>query len=273
MAPKLGIVAGGGSLPGHLIEACRRSGRDFMVLALEGHADPGVIGDAPQAWVRLGASATGIAMLKEAGVAELIMAGPVRRPSLKDLRPDWHTARFFARLGMTGLGDDGLLRAVIRVLEDEGFRVVGIESVLGGLLARSGVHGAVRPDEQALADVERGLAVAKGLGALDVGQSVVVQQGIVLGVEAAEGTEGLIRRCGPLRREGPGGVLVKIAKPGQERRADLPTIGPDTVSQAAAAALRGIAVEAGATLVIDAEATVRAADAAGLFLVGIAVAP
>ncbi len=114
------------------------------------------------------------------------------------------------------------------------------------------------------------MRVARALGALDVGQAVVVQQGMVLGVEAIEGTDALIARCGPLRRAGGGGVLVKLAKPGQERRADLPTVGPRTVTNAAASGLRGIAVEAGSTLMIDRAAVVAAADAAGLFVVGIA---
>jgi DUF1009 family protein len=108
------------------------------------------------------------------------------------------------------------------------------------------------------------------LGALDVGQAAVVQQGIVLGVEAVDGTDALLARCGPLRRDGPGGVLVKVAKPGQDRRADLPTIGPQTVAAAAAAGLSGIAVEAGATFVADRTAVAAAADRAGLFVVGVA---
>ncbi len=134
--------------------------------------------------------------------------------------------------------------------------------------ARFGAH---RPDDaSAQADIAHGVRVARALGALDVGQAAVVQQGIVLGVEASEGTDALLARCGPLRREGRGGVLVKIAKPGQDRRADLPTIGARTVAAAAAVGLSGIAIEAGSTLLMDRAAVVAAADAAGLFVVGIA---
>ncbi len=125
------------------------------------------------------------------------------------------------------------------------------------------------PDEQALVDIAQGERVARALGALDIGQAVVVQQGLVLGVEAIEGTDALLRRCAGLRREGPGGVLVKVEKPGQEQRADRPTIGPQTVALAAAAGLRGIAVEAGATIVLDRDEVVAAADRAGLFVFGI----
>jgi DUF1009 family protein len=270
-SPKLGIVAGGGELPARLVAACRAQGRPVFVLGLLGHADPSSLNDAPQAWIRLGEAGKGIDILKENGVRELVMAGPVRRPSLRDLRPDWRTARFFARLGLKALGDDGLLKAVIGELEDEGFQVVGLHTILGDILASSGVLGRHAPDEAARADIERGLQVAQGIGVLDVGQSVVVQQGIVLGVEAVEGTDALLRRCGELRRAGPGGVLVKIAKPGQERRVDLPTIGTETVRNCIAAGLSGIAVEAGSAIVVNRDAVIAAADEAGLFVCGVAV--
>lgn len=268
MAAKLGIVAGGGELPARLIAACRNTGRDVFVLALEGHADPERIGDVPQAWIRLGAAGTGIRILKDNGVEELVMAGPVRRPSMAELRPDMRTARFFAKVGLKALGDDGLLRAVLRELETEGFRVVGADAILGDALARPGVWGQVAPDDQALSDIRRGREVLRGMGPLDVGQAVVVQQGIVLAVEAVEGTAAMLGRCGGLRREGPGGVLVKAAKPGQERRVDLPAVGVETVRQAAEAGLRGIAVEAESTMVLAREQMVAEADAAGIFLTG-----
>ncbi|MDH3919627.1 MAG: UDP-2,3-diacylglucosamine diphosphatase LpxI, partial [Rhodospirillales bacterium] len=185
------------------------------------------------------------------------------------LKPDLRTARWLAKVGMSSLGDDGLLSAVVRSLEEEGFGVIGVDEILKHLLAETKVYGRLEPDAEAVADIERGIAVAKVLGAADVGQGVVVQQGIVLAVEAAEGTDALLRRAGELRRAGPGGVLVKIKKPGQEHRADLPTIGQRTVEVAAAAGLRGIAVEAGGALVIGGDALGPVADSAGLFVVGI----
>jgi DUF1009 family protein len=269
MASKLGIVAGGGEFPGLVIAACRADGRPFHVLALTGHADPVVIGDAPADWIRLGEAGTGFKKLREAGVTELVMIGPVRRPTVKELAPDWRTARFFAKVGLKALGDDGLLRAVTREIEGEGFAVVGIDDVLADCLAPAGLFGKVAPDEQAKSDMRRGWQVAKGIGALDVGQAVVVQQGIVLGVEAIEGTDSLIRRCGELRREGPGGVLVKVRKPDQDRRLDLPTIGVATVREAAAAGLRGIVVQAGGALVLGREAIAVEADRLGLFVLGL----
>jgi DUF1009 family protein len=265
----LGILAGGGPLPGHLIEACRTIGRNCFVIAFEGHADPAVIGEAPHAWVRLGAAAEAIGLLHMQNVTDIVMAGPVRRPSLRDLQPDARAARFLAR-GMFARGDDGLLGAIVRVLEEEeGFRVVGADSLLTDLRAPHGAFGAVRPDAAAESDIARGVEVVRALGALDVGQAVVVRAGIVLGVEAAEGTAGLLARMAPFRAGGEGGVLVKLAKPRQNRRVDLPTIGPDTVTASAAAGLSGIAVMAGATLVIDRAEIVTRADAAALFVSGI----
>ncbi|EME70818.1 hypothetical protein H261_06289 [Paramagnetospirillum caucaseum] len=270
MAPKLGIIAGGGDLPGLVAAACRAQGRPFHILALSGHADPRVIGDeAPQDWVRLGEAGTGFERLRRAGVAEVVMIGPVRRPSILELAPDFRTARFFARVGLKALGDDGLLRAVAAELEGEGFKVVGVDEVLSGCLAIPGPYGNLSPDEQAGADIARGVQVARGLGALDVGQAVVVQQGIVLGIEAVEGTDNLLRRCAPLAREGLGGVLVKMRKPGQDRRIDLPTIGLATLREASAAGLRGIAVEAGGALVLDRDSMAAEADRLGLFVVGV----
>jgi UDP-2,3-diacylglucosamine hydrolase len=197
-------------------------------------------------------------------------ASCVKRPSVLQLRPDWRTAKFFARIGYRALGDDGLMKAVIHELEEvEGFRIIGLESLLGSDLAPAGVLGRVAPDEQARHDIDFGFKLVRAMGPLDIGQAVVVQQGLVLGVEAIEGTDALIARCGPLQREGTRGVLVKGTKPGQERRADLPTIGTHTVAGVAQAGLRGVAVEAGATLIVDRAAVVAAADKAGLFIVGI----
>ena len=271
MAGKLGILAGGGVLPRLLVNACRNNDRDVFILAFEGHTPPETPDGVEHAWVRLGAVGTALATLKNAGVQEIVLAGPIRRPSIVELRPDGVGLKLLAKAGARAFGDDGLLRAIIGQLEDEGFTIVGIDDVLEGIKASTAPLGKYEPDTIALEDVARGVEVLRHLGAADVGQAVVVQQGIVLGVEAAEGTDGLIARCGALAREGPGGVLIKLRKPGQEDRADLPTIGTETVRQAHHAGIRGIAVEAGATLVISAEAAIREADEAGMFIIGISV--
>ena len=208
-------------------------------------------------------------LLHANAVRDLVLAGGVRRPSLAALRPDWRAAKILARIGYRALGDDGLLKAVIKEFEREGFRVIGADQLLDEAELPEGPLGQVRPDADALADIAHGLRLARAIGALDIGQAVVIQQGLVLGVEAIEGTDGLLRRCALLRRDGPGGVLVKAEKPGQERRADRPVIGPQTVLLAAESGLRGIAAEAGATLVLDRDEVIRLADSTGLFVVGI----
>lgn len=158
----------------------------------------------------------------------------------------------------------------MRVLGEEGFTIRGAHEYLAGSIARQGAMGRHMPDKVALADMELGRRVVRQLGVLDIGQGCVVQ-GLVLAVEALEGTDRMLGRVGALRQpDRPGGVLVKMAKPGQERRADLPTIGPRTVSGAVAAGLRGIAIEAGATLMTDPAACIAMADEAGLFLTGFA---
>ena len=269
MAAKLGILAGGGPLPGYLIEACRMSHRAFFVLAFEDQADPEIIGDAPQAWVRLGAVEEAIGRLHAEQCEELVLAGPVRRPSLVDLRPDQRAARFLAR-GLLTKGDNGLLGAVVRSLEEEeGFRVVGADSILADLRAAAGPFGRHAPAQDDETDITRGVQVVYHIGRLDIGQAAIIRRGVVLGVEAAEGTEALLDRCGALSPDTRGGVLVKLPKPDQEKRADLPTIGPRTVAGAVGAGLTGIAVAAGATLVFDPVQVIADADAAGLFIVGI----
>jgi len=269
-AAKLGIVAGSGELPARLIAACRAENRPFFVLALKGAADPALVAGVPHAWIRIGQGGEGLRLLRANGVGELVLAGGVRRPSPWGLWPDWRAVKFYLAIGLKALGDDGLLRSVIKALEAEGFHVVGAESILKSALAPLGRLGRLGPDKAEEADIALGMREARKLGARDQGQAVVVQQGEVLAAEDKTGTDTLLARVKTLKRPGPGGVLVKTAKPGQERRADLPAIGPGTVEQAAASGLRGIAVEADATLLIDRAAIAASADRAGIFVVGVA---
>lgn len=267
--PKLGIFAGSGDLPGRIISTCREGGRDVFVVAFDGITDAEAIGDAPHAWVGLGAIDKTITLMHEAGCGDVVMAGPVDRISLSSLAIDRRGLKVLMRHGMSALGDNKLLSLIVAELEGENFRVVGIDDILSDILAPAGPIGTLVPDDEAQADIDAGVAVARALGALDVGQAVVVQQGVVLGVEAAEGTDALLARCATLRYEGRGGVMVKLKKPGQERRADLPTVGLRTIEAAQKAGLVGIVVEAGGSIVVDRVDVGRAADAAGLFVVGI----
>lgn len=266
----LGIIAGGGDAPKRLIAACQRFGKTFYVLALEGQTDADIGGeDVPVHWVPLGAAGKARDLAKEKGVTHVVMLGRVRRPSLSELKMDAFTMQKIARIGLNVFGDDGLLGAITREIEAEGFQVLAPHEVFSELLLHEGLLGRHSLPEHAKADIVRGTEVVRALGALDVGQACIVQQGIVLGVEAIEGTDALLRRAGLLKREGPGGVLVKLKKPQQDARFDLPTIGAHTVQEAAAAGLCGIVAEAGASLLIDREEVIKQADALGLFIMGI----
>lgn len=270
MSETLAIIAGQGPLPERVVGAVRDAGRDVFILAFDGITDPGLVADHRHRWVRLGEVGKAFDALRSSGAKEVVMIGSVGRPTLSSLRLDWRGIRLAARLGSGGQSDKEILDALVGELEREGFRVVGADDLLDSLLTPEGPLTEARPDATAEADIALGVRVAHRLGELDIGQAVVVQQGLVLGVEAIEGTDRLLERCAELRLEGPGGVLVKLKKPAQDRRIDLPTIGPRTVAEAHRAGLRGIAVEHGNSLIAFSERTVAEANEAGLFIVGIA---
>ena len=270
----LGILAGSGNLPARVAAAARAAGRAVFVIGLEGFAEAAVIAPWPHIFIRMGAAGRIVSTLRAQGCQDLVLIGPVRRPSVFDIRPDIEGTKLIARIGRAAFmaGDDGLLSAVIRVLNEEGFRVLGAHEILNEALGPAGLLSRAAPDASAMADVRRGVAVAQALGAVDVGQGCVVRAGLVIAVEALEGTDAMLARCAPLiaAQSGPRGlgVLVKLVKPGQDRRADLPTIGPETLRLAALAGLGGVAYEAGGTILAEREATLAAADALGLFLLG-----
>lgn len=267
---KLGIVAGKGQLPLMLIKACQEQHRPFYVLALKEHAQPELYSDdLPISWIRLGDVGKGFKIAKDNGVEEIVMIGAVRRPTFSQLRPDWRAVKFFAKAGLKALGDDGILKAAISEIEKEGLTVIGADTILKDSLSTLGLYGKVKPNKQALKDIAKGYQVAKILGQADVGQSIVVADGLVLGVEAIEGTDALIMRCAALARSSVKPVLVKVKKPTQEQRVDLPTIGVQTIENAYVSGFAGIAVEAGCAFVVDPKAVTNKANELGLFVIGI----
>lgn len=267
---KLGIIAGGGHLPLKLAEACEAQDRAFFILAIEGAAELAALTHLPHASVRIGAVGEALEQLRKNAVRELVMAGAVKRPSMSSLMPDALGLKLMGTLGLKLFaGDDALLKALVAFFESEGFKVVGADDVLSDLLALEGCLSEKQPDAQAKKDIALGLRVAKAIGALDVGQAAVVENEYVLGVEAAEGTDALIARCALLCREKGRAVLVKAAKPDQESRADLPAIGPQTIERLHAAGFAGVAVEAGATLLLDREEIIAFANRLGIFVAGV----
>jgi len=267
MATKLGIIAGGGTLPLRIVEKCKETNRPFYMIGLKGQIDDDLFTDVDYVTLRIGAAGKAINLLQENSVTDIIMAGYVKRPNLAALRPDAKALKVLAKSGAMALGDDGLLKSIIRYLEDEeGFNVVSVDSILDEGMIKPGALGNVVPDEKALKDITRGIDALKIMGPADIGQALVVQDELILAVEAVEGTASMLDRCKSLKRVGEGGVLIKIRKPGQETRIDMPTIGPDTVKQAKAANLSGIAIDSGGMIILDREETILAANKAGMFI-------
>jgi DUF1009 family protein len=269
--PKLALIAGRGELPRQIIKQCQDQRRDFVVVAFDGQTDTDLTEGVDHFWTSLGAVGHTLKELKNRQVEHIVIAGAMRRPSWSELKLDWVGSKFLMRAGIRSLGDDGLLSAVVKLLEVEGFHLLTPDQLIDNLMAQNGVLSHAHPDHEDLNDISYGIQILKTLGPLDVGQAVVIQRNIVLGVEAIEGTAQLIQRCQNLKRSGPGGVLVKIAKPNQSLKVDLPTIGPETIDQVVAAGLQGIALEAYKTQILQLPITLAKINEHNLFLIGVEV--
>lgn len=272
---KLGLIAGGGSLPAEVADHCRRAGRDYFVIRLKGFAEE-ALKRHPGADVGLAELGKCFKMLRAEGCKAVCFAGQVDRPDFASLKPDLR--------GLTALpgviaaarkGDDAILRRVAEEFEKEGFVVQGVPEVEGRLTLPAGALGKRRPTDGDFADIERALMVAREIGRLDIGQGAVVCDGLVLAVEAHEGTDAMLRRVAELPQAVRGsperrrGVLAKAPKPIQDARLDLPTIGVGTVQRAARAGLAGVVGEAGGVLVVDRDGVIAMADDLGLFIFGV----
>ena len=264
---KLGILAGAGNIPQTLIRYCKDQAIQTYVVGFEGQCD--LNGDSADLIARLGEAGKVIKSLKNADVSDLVLIGRIRRPSLSELKPDLKTAEFFAKEGLNAIGDDGLLKALKRFLEKEGFALHGVHTIMPELLSPEGDLTKIKASKQHERDIARGCRLLDILGEQDVGQSVVVQQGHILGVEGAEGTDELIRRCAGLQRKGDKAVLVKLSKKGQDHDLDLPTIGPQTIQECVDAGFAGLAVHAGLSLFEDREEAVQTGNKAKIFIKGI----
>jgi DUF1009 family protein len=276
-AGTLGIIAGGGELPIAIARAAQADGRAVFVLALAGMANPSDVAAFPHAFASLGELGKAIRLLKESGCTEVTLAGKVARPEFSKLKLDGRGALALPRVMAAALkGDDALLRALVAIFEKEGLRVIGSTDAACGLVSPLGVLGRFSPAPGQDADILHAIRVVAALGSLDIGQAAVVCEGLVLAVEAAEGTDAMLTRVAALPEALRGtsanrkGVLVKAAKPKQERRVDLPVIGVHTVELVAAAGLSGIAVEGGAALIVNRARVIETADRFGIFVYGFA---
>jgi DUF1009 family protein len=272
---KLGLIAGGGALPFNIARQCQAVGRPCFVVRLKGIADE-AMREFPGEDIGLAELGKCFKALKAAGCESVCLAGVVKRPDWAALKPDLRglkaiTGAIVAARG----GDDALLRFLVGEFESEGFILEGAHEIAAGLTLGPGALGKVTPTADQMSDIHKAFAVAGEIGRMDIGQGAVVCEGLVLAVEAQEGTDAMLARCAglPLELRGqpgnPKGVIAKRPKPIQEQRVDLPAIGVETVEGAARAGLAGVVGEAGKVLVLDRAALTEAADSLGLFVYGL----
>lgn len=278
-AGPVAILCGGGSFPYTVADAVIAQGRRAVLFALKGFADPEAVQRYPHYWAHIGQFGRFVKLANREGCRDVVFIGTLVRPAVRELRLDWTTLKLMPRIARQFYGgDDHLLSGVARIFEDHGFRLLGAHEIAPQILMPEGTLGRCRASEANRADMTRGFAVLRATGAFDIGQAVVVAGNNVLALEAAEGTDLMLARVRDLRAQGrirvPAGtgVLVKAPKPNQDRRFDLPSIGPRTVEGVRDAGLAGIAVVAGETIVAEPQAIVEIADRTGLFVEGCSIA-
>jgi UDP-2,3-diacylglucosamine hydrolase len=272
----IGLIAAGGVMPFAVADSLVARGARPILFALKGACDPVAVTRFRHHWISVGQVGRAVKLFRAENCRDLVFIGTLVRPALSEIRLDWGTLRVIGRVWAAFRGgDDHLLSGIGRILEQDGFRMVGIKDVAPELLMPEGCITRQSPDENAAADIARGREVLAALSRFDIGQATIVIDGHVVGVEDIEGTDGLLARVARLRDEGriraraARGVLVKAPKSGQDLRFDLPTIGPRTIDAAIKAQLAGVAIVAGNTIVVEPQAMIEAADAAGLFVTGL----
>lgn len=271
--PTLGILAGRGPLPLAVADAAVSQGHKVFIVGIKGRSDTSIERHA-HAWVRYGALGKTLTLLKQNACDELVLIGPIDRPQLFQFWPDWGALKVLPDLlRLLRQGDDGLLTGVVHYFEEEhGFRIRPAEEVAAELAAPAGLQTVHGPSAADQADIELAIAIVRAHGAEDLGQGAIVANGEELAREASDGTDAMLLRVAANRSKegGRSGVLLKLPKPGQERRVDLPTIGLQTVENARLAGLAGIAYEAEGALIADDHAKlVERADELGLFILGL----
>ena len=267
---RLGLIAGNGRFPFLVLDAARGAGHDVTVIALEEETFPELAAAAarpPTAafhWISIGQLGTCISLLKDAGVSQAVMAGQVKHVKLFDLRPDLTLGKVLMRLATKNT--DSLISGVADALRDRGIELLDSTAFLAPLLARAGVLTRRAPTDEEERDLAFGYRIADTLAGLDIGQTIAVKSSAVVAVEAMEGTDAVIERAGQLA--GPGARIVKVAKPNQDMRFDVPVVGIATIHAMRVAAANALSVDAGRTLMIDGDAVIAAADEAGIVIVG-----
>ena len=269
METNLCVIAGGGILPRKLADNFDPSGDRIFFLAFRNVTDPEVVAGRHHEWLELGEVQKAIDAMHRNNVDKVVMAGPIQRPALSSLALDIRALQMLAKGGLKAFGDDGLLSLVAKEIEKEGIKVIGIEQILPGVLTKEGLLAGPAPTKTSWDDIKRGLQVLNSLGPCDVGQSIAVQEGIVLAIEAIEGTDQMIERAGSLQRNVSGPILIKISKTNQDKRVDLPTAGPETVNNAIRSGFQGLALEANNSLLLDKDRVIKIAEKNSFFVIGV----
>lgn len=270
---KLGIICGEGDLPLEVIKRCTETRHPFFLIGFEGQTPPQTIEPHAHAWSQMGQVKKTLTLLREANVEEIVFVGRFHRPAWRELKLDTLGLKWISSMMGSVFGDDSLLSTIVNRLEqEEGFRVVSAESITGhGLLMPLGLKTDYAPDEIDWHDIRQGFKIIRKLGEADVGQSVVLQEGLILAVEAIEGTDQLVERTPQLMRPGRGPILVKSIKPNQDARIDRPTIGPETIKKLTASGFRGIALGADEVIVLHPEVVFDLANKSKIFIIGVEV--
>ncbi|WP_010297306.1 LpxI family protein [Candidatus Odyssella thessalonicensis] len=264
----VGLIAGQGDLPRQIIQQCQRQEIPIVAAAFENQTPSDTVQSVPHTWLKLGTVAALLNYFRSQSVTHVVMAGSIRRPSLAELSLDWTGTKLLAKLGFSSVGDDGLLSAIVKYLEEQGFTVLGATELLDDLIMPSACLTLTQPTAEEIRDIRMAQQILLKLGEADVGQALIIQQGLILGVEAIEGTEKLISRTQEYKRSGRSPILVKMAKPQQDLKVDLPTIGLETVSQCVKASFAGIAVQAGKTQFLHRDKSIQLANQNNIFIIG-----
>tara|TARA_B100000686_G_scaffold355327_1_gene472718 strand:- start:7329 stop:8147 length:819 start_codon:yes stop_codon:yes gene_type:complete len=266
---KLAIIAGDGDIPIKLVAECIKKNINYVLILIEGHGKDLKKLYKPDFVVSLSKIGKAIKFSKSAKVSDIIMVGGVKRPSFKKMIPDLWTAKFLAKIGSKISGDNSILSNLAKELEREGFNILSAEDILPNLICPKGVIGKFKPDDNNKKDIKIGFEIAKNIGENDIGQSLVIQNGLVLAVEAAEGTDSMILRSKSLKIEEKGGIFIKVLKPNQDNRMDRPVVGVNTLKAVLNSGLDGLALEANSIFILNYNSVVEFADNNNLFIIGV----
>jgi hypothetical protein len=270
ISDKIAIFCGSGKLPLAIIALCQQHSIPYVLVAFHDQTPEEIVKGHPHFWTHLGTVSYTLENLQHHHVKFIIFAGAIKRPSWSSLKVDYLGTQWLSQLLLKSWGDDQLLSFLSQKLESKGFPVIGLNQLgAADFFIPLGILSQKSPSKEALQDIELGKDILKKIGSLDIGQAIVIQQGMVLGVEAIEGTDALIERGGLLKRPGSPPILVKMAKPQQDLRFDQPTLGLSTLTFLKQAGFQGIALEAGTSILLEKEKFIAHCNDAGLFFIGI----